>query len=436
MSRNTSMRISRTAAVALIATVLPGFRPNPLSAAPPNPPAPPTVVVTTSAELEAALSPANVGARILVRAGEYDVSQALTVPDGATVVGEGVMSFDASGLPAGFEPSGRTLIRSTAALVGDVLTLGDGSTLRGLAIEDVAGRAGNPVAVRSREAGDFISARIEECEIVNPNPSGGTQSPTGRAIVVMTLNPVVEPPHEGAVLWVEMTHSIVRSPGAGVGVFAINFASHTEIRLDLESNVVGGGLSCVGGVGRPDAVTGAGLVIQSSRNLYRSDSAMPTAIGWQLFGGADSPGIVVSQASTFNSLQIHSIDDTLAGFATGIAAVGGRRFSALSGTISSNRIELNLHGTLLQTKTTDWRLFGALALVNVSSGDENTAHVVVRQATGSGPRNNLYADSSAPTPGAFGVGNRLEIVGDANAFAQTSENFDPPPPAEFFTAGR
>src|SRR5215831_14914863 len=95
----------------------------------------PDIVVTTVAELQSALTPANAGARILVRAGVYDVSQALTVPDRAVLVGEGVMSFDESGLPAGFEPSGRTLLRATVGLVGNVLTLGDGATVRGLAIE-------------------------------------------------------------------------------------------------------------------------------------------------------------------------------------------------------------------------------------------------------------------------------------------------------------
>src|SRR5215510_14109693 len=97
----------------------------------------PDIVVTTAAELQSALSPANAGARILVRAGVYDVSQALTVPDRATLVGEGVMSFDESGLPAGFEPSGRTLLRATVGLVGNVLTLGDGATVRDLVIENV-----------------------------------------------------------------------------------------------------------------------------------------------------------------------------------------------------------------------------------------------------------------------------------------------------------
>src|SRR5262245_59584821 len=265
----------------------------------------PDIVVTTAAELQAALSPANAGARILVRAGAYDVSQALTVPDRATLVGEGVMSFDESGLPTGFEPSGRTLVRATAGLVGNFLTLGDGTTVTGLAIETVAG-PGHAVAVVSRAPGDFVSARIEECEIINPNlPAGG-----GRGLAVMTLKPDPEPAHDGAVLQVQMTRSIVRSPRAANGVFVINLASHSEIVLDLESNVVGGGINAAGGAGGPtNAVTGAGVVIKSSHNLYRSDSAAPTATGWSLIGGADTPpaaSLLGSRAATFNSLRIHS----------------------------------------------------------------------------------------------------------------------------------
>jgi hypothetical protein len=394
----------------------------------------PDIVVTTAAELQSALSPANAGARILIQAGVYDVSQPLTVPDGATLVGEGVMIFDQSGLPTGFDPIGRTLLRATATLAGNILTLGNGATIRGLAIQDVVGRLvpGSGVAVLSRAAGDFISARIEECEIVNPNPRANS-----RGLEVMTQNPDLEPPHEGAVLRVQMARSIVRSPGAADGIFAINFASHSQIELDVESNVVGGALGSAAGVGLPDAVTGASVVIQSSRNLYRSDSLVPTATGWQLFAGADAPipGIV-SQAVTFNTLQMHSLDDTIAGFATGIVASGGRRINALSGTISSNRVELNLHGTLLQTTTADLRLSGAQTMLGVATGDDNIAHIVIHQATGSGARTNRYVHSAIPPNGIPGIGNRLEIVGNANAFDQTNQNFVPPPPAEFFTGGR
>jgi hypothetical protein len=414
-----------TSVVALLAA-----QPSRLAASPQKP----DIVVTTAAELQAALSPANAGARILVRAGVYDVSQALTVPDRAALVGEGVMSFDESGLPTGFEPSGRTLLRATAALAGDILTLGDGATVRGLAIEDVVGRvvAGHTVAVVSRAAGDFISARIEECEIINPNPGN-----TGiRGLAVTTLNPDMEPPHEGAVLRVQMTRSIVRSPRAANGVFAINFASHSQIILDVENNVVGGGLNAAGGAGRPtNAVTRAGVIIRSRHNLYRSDTPGPTPMGWFLFGGSDSPS-AASHASTLNTLQIHSTDDTLAGFATGIAAIGGRRIWALSEPISSNRVDLNLHGTRLQTTTVDLRLFGAnTTLLAVSTGDDNTVHVLLNQATGSGARANLYAHSMTPPMGSPGIGNRLEIVGNANAFEQINQNFVPPPPAEFFIGG-
>ena len=408
-----------------------GGQPSRLAASPHEP----DIVVTTAAELQSALSPANAGARILVQAGVYDVSQALTVPDGAALVGEGVMIFDQSGLPTGFDPIGRTLLRATAALAGDILTLGDGSTVSGLAIQDVVGRVtGGPVSVLSRAPGDFISARIEECEVITPSVVVGT---TGRGLVVMTRNLDLEPPHEGAVLHVQMARSIIRSPGAANGIFAINFASHSQIQLDVESNVVGGTFSVAAGVGLPDAVTGASVVIQSSHNLYRSDSLVPTGTGWQLFAGADAPPVtsVVSQASTFNTLQMHSIDDTLAGFAMGIVASGGRRINALSGTISSNRLELNLHGTLLQTTTADLRLSGATTMLNVSTGDDNTAHIVIHQATGSGARANRYAHSSIPATGNPGIGNRLEIVGNANAFDQTNQNFVPPPPAEFFTGG-
>jgi len=110
--------------------------------------------------------------------------------------------------------------------------------------------------------------------------------------------------------------------------------------------------------------------------------------------------------------------------------------NALSGTISSNRVELNLHGTLLQTTTVDLRLSGATTMLGVSTGDDNTAHVLLVQATGSGARANRYAHSQTPPMGNPGIGNRLEIVGNAHAFDRTNENFVPPPPAEFFTGGR
>jgi hypothetical protein len=418
--------------IAFIAATVPVSEPGPLAARPPD------IVVTTTAELEAALSPGNEGGQIFIRAGEYDLSHPLTVPDGATVAGEGVMGFDESGLPTGFEASGRTVLRATAALAGDVVTLGNGATLQGLVIEDLAGRLlrGNPVAVVSRAAGDFISAHIEACEIINPNSSASTgQGPSGRGLVVITRNP--SPPHEGAVLRVQVTQSIVRSPAAGIGVFAINFASHARIKLDLENNVIGGGLNATGGVGSPDAVTGASVTIQSRRNLYRSDSPVPTPIGWTLFGGADLPSLVLaSKASALNSLEIDSHDDAIEAFATGISAAGARRFNSLSEPLSSNSVDMVLLGTRVATTTTDLRLSGATSLAGGTPGDNNTLRVLVSQATGSGLRANQYADSRTPSMLDLGTGNRLEIIGNANAFDQTNTGFFPPPPAESFTVQR
>jgi hypothetical protein len=399
------------------------------------------IVVTTPAELQAALTPANEGARILVKAGDYEMPQALTVPDRATLVGEGVMLFDDSGLPTGFKTSGRTAIRAAASLVGDLLTLGDGATLKALAIEDAAGRTtGNPVAVVSRAASDFVSARITECEIVNPNPSGIIPAgPTGRALVVVVRNPnlgMAPPPHEGSTLRVKMERSIARSPGAGFGVFAINFASESEIDLELRRNVIGGGMTASAGVGRPDAVTGSALTIQSSHNLYRSDSAVQAPIGWTLLAGADAPSpILVSGASTSNSLQIDSKDDRIEGFATGISAAGGRRFALVSGSISSNTLEMKLRDTQLASTAADLSLFGALSYVDgVLPDDDNTLHLSLRQASGSGPLSNQYANSWTPSGAAFGAGNELVIAGTPSKFEQTNENIEPPPPAELFAA--
>lgn len=399
-----------------------------------------TIVVTTTAELQAALTPGNAGKRILVRAGVYDIGQALTVPDDATLVGEGQMTFDDAGLPAGIATDGRTVLRSTLALVGDVLTLGDGSTVQSLVIEDAAGRlTGNPVVVSSRAAGDSVSAAVVECEIINPNPSGIVpQGPTGRGLVVITRNPNLgqdPPPHDGAFVCVHLKRSIIHSPAAGFGIFAINFASNTEIQLVLKRNVIGGGLNANGGTSRPNAVTGASVRIQSNQNLYRSDSATPTPNGWTLGGGSTAPipGFV-SEASTFNELEMHSNDDTIEGFAIGVSAVGGLRSTPTGGLIASNSVDMNVHGLQLATTTADLQLFGARSLVDgVSPGDGNTLRLLLRKATGSGPRTNLYADSATPSMTNLGVGNELEITGSERAFERTNDDIDPIPPSEFFT---
>src|SRR5258706_6780534 len=81
------------------------------------------IIVSNSTELIAALAPENAGRRIHVRAGDYSVTQPLTVPDGVTLEGEGVMLFDGAGLPAGFANGTRTTLTVTANTPGNVLTL-------------------------------------------------------------------------------------------------------------------------------------------------------------------------------------------------------------------------------------------------------------------------------------------------------------------------
>ena len=105
-----------------------------------------TIVVSNAMELQTALTVANAGRRIHALPGTYSVSAPLLVPDGATLEGEGIMRFDSRGLPTGFQPGTETKIRAASLFAGDLLTLGDGVTVRQLVVEDFLGR---PTTTRS-----------------------------------------------------------------------------------------------------------------------------------------------------------------------------------------------------------------------------------------------------------------------------------------------
>jgi len=416
-------------------------------------PAGKAIVVFNAAELVAALSPENAGRRILVRAGTYAVNAPLTVPDGATLEGEGVMQFDGAGLPAGFGAGPRTTLIMSTNAPGNMLTLGDGATIRRLEISDLAGRAGNVVAVVSRGAGDRVSASIAESEIVNPNPIGvAPEGPTGNGLLVLTLNPNLgaDPgPHEGAALTAGMVRSVVRSTAGGAGLFAFNFAALGRVSVTLDGNIIGGGIIANGGVSRPDAVHDARVGIQSHRNLYRDDSQDPCSIphlGWNFTGGS-GPVVPLPVAETArNSLRVQSVDDRIEGFTTGVLASGSRRFfaSPIAGPSTDNSVDLELLGGRISTPScggaqfvTDLDLSGALAgSDDLFAGDGNSLRVVMRGVTGSGPRFNRYANSvgpSGPQPPELQGANRLEIAGSPEAFAATNRNIDPAPGAEHFT---
>src|SRR4051812_22300186 len=137
------------------------------------------IVVNNTRALEKALVDANAGRRIVVQKGTYSVAQTLTVPDGATLEGEGRMVGGVS--PVGFAPGGVTAIVAASGLDGDVLRLGNGASLRNLKVEDVLrgpNRAGNVIGVVSRREWDVVAASIVDCEILNPN-AGGPPGPDG-----------------------------------------------------------------------------------------------------------------------------------------------------------------------------------------------------------------------------------------------------------------
>ena len=420
---------------------------------------PTAIVVSNTAELEAALTPANAGRLIQIRAGLYNLTELLHVPDGVTLEGEGVMQLGDAKLPTGFEAGTRTTLRMTVNAPGDLLTLGSGVTVRKLAIEDLAGRTGNAIGIVSRNAGDSLHVILDENEISNPNahtivPAG----PAGCGVAIVTQNPNLgsaPSPHDGSAMSVRITRSLIRSAttGIGCGVFAFNFASLSSVSVAMTGNVVGGGLIASGGVSRPDAVHNSMTSIQSQRNFYLNESpnfCLPTRSGWNLQGGSGTPVPFVIGTTEGNSLRIHSQDDRIHGFTTAVLATAGRRFFGLptAGPSSDNQIDMEVIGTTISTPScgagtlvADFRLAGALVSnASLAPGDGNTLRAVIRGVTGSGVRSNLYADVLGPTgpvaPAFQGTGNRLEIAGSLRAFEQTNTAVEPAPAAEFFTSGK
>ena len=398
----------------------------------------PAIVVSSAAELQAALAGATAGSTILVEPGSYVVGAPLIVPDGVTLQGNGIMQGD--DLPTGFEAGSETRILAAAGFAGDLLTLGDSVTLRGLIIEDVVGRGGNVITIGSSGAGSQIATSIEECEIRNPKASGtGPSGPAGRAIAIFTRIPA----HGGSTLALNMTRSIVRSTSTGDAIFGINFAARSSIYLTLTGNVVAGPTTLTGGVARPAEVRESAVAVTSKRNLYTA-TGTPALTGWHLIGGSDVPvpGLVAG-GSFSNSMTFHSSQDRVEGFRTGILAVGGRRWNSTTGLSSDNRVDLNLQGLVIATVGTgaaDWKLHAAETgggfLENLP-GNGNSIRVVARGITGSGARLNSYRNVFGPAlPANQGIGNRLEVVGNLQAFNKTNSGIDPAPAAEFFTSGK
>ncbi len=440
------LRVSLAAAVALTVNACAMHAPEPDAG-----PAP--LLVRTSEQLVEALQPVNAERRILVARGEYRVDRPLQVPDGTTLEGEGVMSFDADGMPAGFEPGTETVLRVTEGFQGQVLTLGQGSTLRGLRVLDLANppsqpslRQGNVVYVASRAPGDAIAASIVECEIVNPNLVGFSDvGPHGHGVVVLTLNPNLGAPpaaHEGARVSVRVQRSVVRTH-MGAVVFASNFAARGDVTVSLEGNRFEGFLSVAAGVSRPDLVTDAVMRIESRRNRYLR--AGRDRYGWLLLGGSTSPHFLEAgiPGAARAELQVESTDDRIEGFRRGIQATAARRIGGQSSLLMDNRVDLRLRGTRIRSDgegAADLVLQGTMSEVaqaegsgEFSAGNRNVLHVEMEDVSGSGERRNVYADVVGPAkPENWGAGNQLVFTGDAASFRRSNRGLDPPPDARFF----
>ena len=427
--------------------------------------------ISTSAELIAALSPANAGRRVHLRAGTYDLDHPLIIPDGMTIEGEGAMLFAPEGYATGFRDGPRTTLRMMTTTGGNILTLGNNVTLRNVEIVDLEGRTGNILSVLSRRAGDSVSATIIESVLVNPNPLSITAgSAYGRALYIATRNDKLQadpPPDEGSILNVTLLRSVIKSPAGGGGFFVFNFAAKSRISLDIVRSLIGGSDEAVGGVSRPDAVHESEVRITSRDNVYRNewtDLCSQALMGWNLAGGGGAPIPLTLPETASNRLIVRSMNDRITGFTTGILATGSRRFygAPRNGPSTDNHIDLQVVGTTISTPecpagvrtentsgipttqrgtVADLRMIGANVLAEgLEPGDNNTVRVEFRGVTGSGKRGNRYANAGGAmgplAPGLRGKGNRLEIVGDPETFNRSNHAIDPPPGPEFFSAKR
>jgi hypothetical protein len=419
------------------------------------------ITVGNSADLEAALTATNAGRTIQVLAGDYTVSHPLTVPDRATLIGAGLMLFDGGGLPTGFAAGTRTTLRAAASLIGDILTLGDGSAVQGIAIEDVEDdvrtqwdHQGNLVVVSSRGQNSSVSASITACELVNPNDSNVVEpwldssiipsGPSGRGLLVITRNNNVgadPPPDSGSHVSARMTGSIIRSFKDSPGLFAINFAPRGNVSVVLEGNVIGGGIDANGGVPRPDAVFDSVTDIQSRGNRYQSDVTNSGAFGWYIHGGSTAPFPLTTgmPGSTGNRLRMVSFDDVIQGYLYGIVALGAERFlpPQFADAPSNNRLDLELHRTQMHSHAGDFLLLGAYSDDSPDApfpaGDGNLLRALFNGVVGTGGQmNNYYTDGLSFIAGS---NNRLQFVGNPNSFAATNQSIDPAPPAGEFTGG-
>ncbi len=441
--------------------------------------------VYDSAQLQAAMQPANAGRNVLVHEGEYTVSQTLVVPEGATVRGAGRMLYDQDGYPDGFAADSGTRLKASMDLVGDVVMLGNGSRIENILIRDISWAGpingvqqgdctvaelscqgaperkrcctvnrGNLVLIGARAQNDVVSATINECEFVTPNFSGIAPSgPTGRSVAVLNRNVNLQQapdPFTDSDVSAVVTNSIMRAQRLGSAVFAVNFAARSQIDLLLFRNKFHGGLDSNGGVSRPDLVTDSSTSIVSIGNLYSSGVA-GAGVGWQITGGSGAPIVFPVPAVTTerNRLDIISLRDRIEGWSEGVAATGGARYfpeTSGVGSTSNNQLTIQLYGTEFEdNSSSDLTLIAARSSADYPTGNFNTLGLLSLNAHGDDNPGNFYSDGAFFNPVGYnelspqnrGEGNELAILGSLKTFLRTNDGFDDSaPPSEFFTKGK
>jgi hypothetical protein len=402
-------------------------------------PAQRSIVVPTGADPVAAVARASAGTTVLFQPGEYEVSRTLVIPEGVTLLGSARMKRDAQGLlPIGFDSSTRTVLRSVAGMQGDVLILGNHSAVRGLTIEDVAGRAGNVVVALTR-GGEKVSATLEDCEVINPNrPVGAKEGPIGRAVVAVTAAPSAKDSvRVGSSIELRMSRCIVRSP-LGSGVFATNFAPRAHIGLVLTDNIIVGGMTASAAASRAIPVSGANTSVESRGNLFRADSATPPDIaGWLISAVATPHGGVPPAATSKDTLYLRSTGDRIEGFRTGIVGTGAFRIIPQAGPLSENLATLELRQTEIRSLEVDLDLSGALSRSAGTLSDAgNVLRVDAAGVIGSGARKNSFVMTSGPPATTWQSGNRLELIGSALTFTKLNSRIIPSPHQEAFRVAR
>ena len=150
-----------------------------------------------AADLINALIPRNAGRTIRATESGSTRSRTSAVPDGATLQGAGEMQFDDQGLPIGFKPGTTTTITAKYNLAGNLLTLGNRSSVRRLVLQGAsqvgtwmtlaaAGTSSpSPHGARttsSRQRSRSANSSTRSSQVAGPTGRRGARSSPTRAI--------------------------------------------------------------------------------------------------------------------------------------------------------------------------------------------------------------------------------------------------------------